>query len=218
MTDRIRPPNAIVRLVLETGPLAVFFLSFRYGAELLSNRFVFDALAAVTGPGALEGRGGAMMVATAFFMVAIAASLATSWRLTRRLPRMAVITAVVVAVFGGLTLWLQDETFIKMKPTIVNAVFASILGFGLIRERSYLKLLLGEALPLTDRGWMIFTGRWVAFFIFLGCLNELVWRTQTTEFWVAFKTFANLPLALAFMAMQWPLLQRHAPERTDGIR
>ena len=125
---------------------------------------------------------------------------------------MAVVTAVVVTIFGGLTLWLQDETFIKMKPTIVNGIFALILGFGVLQGRSYLKYLMGEAMPLTDEGWMIFTKRWIAFFIFLGILNEVVWRTQTTEFWVSFKTFANLPLTIAFMALQIPFLQRHATE------
>jgi intracellular septation protein A len=125
---------------------------------------------------------------------------------------MAVVTAVVVAVFGGLTLWLQDETFIKMKPTIVNAVFAAILGFGLLQGRSYLRYLMGEAMPLTDRGWMIFTQRWVMFFVICAVLNEIVWRTQTTEFWVSFKTFFYLPLTFAFVALHWSFLQRHAVE------
>ncbi|MEM6621005.1 MAG: septation protein A [Pseudomonadota bacterium] len=207
-----RPVNPFVKLLLEIGPLAVFFLSFRYGDEILANPAVFDPLAAITGPAALQDQNGPILVATAFFMVAIAISLTASWALTRSLPRMAVVTAVVVAVFGGLTLWLQDETFIKMKPTIVNCIFAGILGFGLLQGRSYLKYLLGDALPLTDEGWMIFTRRWAGFFIFLAVLNEVIWRTQTTDFWVGFKTFANLPLTLAFMASQWPLLQRHSLE------
>ena len=127
---------------------------------------------------------------------------------------MAVITAIVVVVFGGLTLWLQDETFIKMKPTIVNGIFALILGFGLLQGRSYLKYLMGDAIP-TDEGWLIFTGRWVMFFVFLGVLNEVIWRTQTTEDWVTFKTFANLPLTLAFVAFHWPFLQKHSTEQAS---
>ena len=152
-----RPINPMLKLVLEIGPLAVFFLSFRYGEKLLANPAVFGWAELATGPAALQGDTGPVFLATACFMIAIAVSLGVSWWLTRTLPRMAVVTAVVVAVFGGLTLWLQDETFIKMKPTIVNAIFAAILGFGLLQGRSYLRYLMGEAIPLTERGWMIFT-------------------------------------------------------------
>ncbi|MEO1493815.1 MAG: septation protein A [Pseudomonadota bacterium] len=207
--------NPLLKLVLEIGPLVVFFLCFQYGEDLLQRPDVFDALASVTGSAALEGQSGPIFLATAVFMVAIAMSLGTSWALVRSLPRMAVVTGVVVAVFGGLTLWLQDETFIKMKPTIVNGTFALILGFGLMQGRSYLKYLMGEAMPLTDEGWMIFTRRWVMFFIFLAIVNEVVWRTQTTEFWVSFKTFGNLPLTFLFVALQWPLLQRHGIEQRE---
>ena len=204
--------NPFLKLVLEIGPLAVFFLTFRYGREILENPTIFGWLNAVTGEAALNGQSGPVFVATAAFMVAIAISLTASWYLQRTLPKMAVVTAVVVSVFGSLTLWLQDETFIKMKPTIVNGIFALALGFGLLQGRSYLKYLLGEALPLSDAGWMIFTKRWVMFFIFLGLLNEVIWRTQSTEFWVSFKTFANLPLTIAFMAFHIPFLQRHSVE------
>ena len=207
-----RPINPLLKLLLEIGPLAVFFLTFRYGAELLENPAVFGWAAMVTGPAVLLGETGPVFLATACFMLAIALSLAVSWWLTRALPRMAVVTAVVVALFGGLTLWLQDETFIKMKPTIVNAIFAAILGFGLLRGRSYLRYLLGETMPLTEQGWMIFTRHWVVFFVFCAVLNEIVWRTQTTEFWVSFKTFFYLPLTFAFLALHWPFLQRHAVE------
>jgi intracellular septation protein len=149
------------------------------------------------------------VAATFFFVPAILLSLGVSWGMTRTLPRMAVVTAIVVVVFGGLSIWLNDDMFIKMKPTIVNTLFAIGLGVGLMQGRSYLKYLMGDALPLTDEGWMIFTRRWMWFFVFLAVLNEAIWRTQTTEFWVSFKTFANLPLTLAFMASQWPMLKRH---------
>ena len=204
--------NPLLKLVLEIGPLAVFFLTFRYGEEILADPRMFGWFEMATGAEALKGQSGPVIVATACFMVAIAVSLSVSWWLTRSLPKMAVVTAIVVTVFGGLTLWLQDETFIKMKPTIVNCIFALILGFGLLQGRSYLKYLMGDALPLTDKGWMIFTGRWVMFFLFLAVLNEVIWRTQTTDFWVSFNTFANLPLTLAFVAFHWPFLQRHAVE------
>ena len=204
--------NPLLKLLLEIGPLGAFFLSFRFGRELLDIPAVYGLLETVIGAEALAGPSAPLFVATAFFMVAIAVSLSASWHLTRHLPRMAVVTGIVVAVFGGLTLWLQDETFIKMKPTIVNSIFAVILGFGVVKGRSYLKYLMGSTLPLDDAGWMIFTRRWVMFFIFMAALNELIWRTQTTEDWVAFKTFGSLPLTFVFLALQWPLLKRHMVE------
>lgn len=206
-----RPLNPFAKLALEMGPLAVFFLSFRYGESLLANPTIAGWLSVATGPKAIEGDGGPVFLATAVFMVAIAVSLAVSWWLTRAVPKMAAVTAVVVAVFGGLTLWLHDETFIKMKPTMVNAIFAAILGVGLLQGRSYLKYLMGDAIPLTESGWMIFTRRWIGFFIVCAVLNEVVWRTQSTEIWVDFKTFVYLPLSFVFVALQIPFLQRHAP-------
>jgi intracellular septation protein len=187
--------NPFLKLALEIGPLIVFFGAFRWFAE--------DPL--VLGGVPYSGA----VAATFFFVPAILLSLGVSWGMTRTLPRMAVVTAVVVVVFGGLSIWLNDDMFIKMKPTIVNALFALGLAVGLAQGRSYLKYLMGEALPLSDEGWMIFTRRWMWFFVFLAVLNEAIWRTQSTEFWVAFKTFGNLPLTLAFMASQFPLLKRH---------
>ncbi|GMG80912.1 septation protein A [Paralimibaculum aggregatum] len=210
--------NPWLKLALEIGPLAVFFLSFRYGAEILAMPGVAEALAVITGPKVLAGQTGPLFVATATFMVAIAVSLTVSWVATRRLPRMAVVTGIVVAVFGTLTLVLQDETFIKMKPTVVNGLFALILGFGLLQGRSYLKYLLGETMPLDDRGWMIFTWRWAGFFVLLAVLNEVIWRTQSDAFWVSFKTFGNLPLTILFMALQFPLLKRHMIEEEGTDR
>ena len=208
--------NPWLKLALEIGPIAIFFLAFQFGGDLLALPALHDPLAAVTGAAALAGQGGPLFVATAAFMVAIALSLSASWAITRSLPRMAVLTGIVVVVFGGLTLALRDDTFIKMKPTIVNALFALILGIGLLQGRSFLKYLLGDSMPITDAGWMIFTRRWVGFFLFLAVLNEVIWRTQTTEVWVAFKTFGNLPLTFGFMISQWPFLQRHMIEDPAG--
>jgi intracellular septation protein len=180
-----RQPNPLLKFALEIGPLAAFFLIY--------NRTD-------------------IFVATAVFIPLILASLAASWFLTKHLPRMAVVTAVVVIVFGGLTLWLRDATFIKMKPTIVNLIFAGMLGWGLLQGRSYLKYLLGDAMPLSDLGWMIFTRRWALFFVFMAALNEAIWRTQTEEFWVTFKTFGSPVLSFLFIATQFPLLKRHGIE------
>lgn len=194
--------SPLVKLALELGPLVAFFASFQY----------FRAAPLEIGGVAYQPA----VAATAVFIPAILLSLALSWRLSRTLPRMAVVTAIVVVVFGGLTLWLNDDAFIKMKPTIVNALFALALGVGLLQGRSYLKYLMEDALPLTDAGWTIFTRRWMLFFVFLAALNEVVWRTQSTEFWVGFKTFANIPITLAFMASQAPMLKRHWVEAPRG--
>lgn len=207
--------NPLLRSILEIGPLAVFFIAFRWGESLARVDWVRGLLLAVTDEAALRSESGPLYVATLAFMTAVTLSLGTSWILRRTLPRMAVVTAVVVAVFGGLTLWLQDETFIKMKPTIVNAIFGGILAVGLLQGRSYLKYLMGEAVPMDDAGWIIFTRRWVMFFVFMALLNELVWRTQPTDFWVSFKTFSGVPLTLLFMASQVPLLQRHMVEKKE---
>ncbi|MEO0428590.1 MAG: septation protein A [Pseudomonadota bacterium] len=208
--------HPLLKPALEIGPLAVFFLSFQWGREILEWGPVAGFLGTWAETPAMTGDSGPLFVATALFMVAISASLAASWWLTRALPRMAVVTAIVVVVFGGLTLWLQDETFIKMKPTIVNGLFALALGIGLLQGRSYIRYLMAEALSMDDRGWMIFTQRWCAFFVFMALLNEAVWRTQSTEFWVSFKTFANVPITLVFMLLQVPLIQKHMIEEPEA--
>ena len=205
--------NSLLKTALDIGPLAVFFLAFQFGDDIAAMPWAQSLLAPVLSAEAMAMDQGPILIATALFMIAIFAALIASWVLTRSLPRMALVTGVIVAVFGGLTLWLQDETFIKMKPTIVNGIFAVILGFGLLQGKSYLKMLIGEVMPLTDRGWMIFTGRWILFFIFLAVVNEVVWRTQSTDFWVNFKTFANIPMTLVFVGMQYPMIKRHSLEQ-----
>jgi len=207
-----RPVSPLLKFLLEIGPLAVFFLTFSYGERLLANPGVAEIFGTLIGPAALQGESAPVLLATTTFMVAIAVTLSVSWWMTRALPRMAVVTAFVVAIFGGLTLWLQDDTFIKMKPTIVNVIFALILWVGLLQGRSYLRYLMGESMPLTDRGWLLFTRNWALFFLFCAIANELVWRTQTTEFWVSFKTFFYLPITILFVAAHIPFLQRHSSE------
>lgn len=193
----VKEINPYLRLGLEFGPLAVFFLTYRaYAGEQVT----------ILGE-AYEG----VVVATIAFIPAILASLAASWALTRHLPRTAAVTAVVVVVFGGLTVWLNDATFIKMKPTIVNLIFALILGWGLLRGRSYLKYLMGQLLPLTDEGWMVFTRRWALFFVFMAVLNEVIWRGFSEALWVNFKTFGSPIVTLVFMFSQAGLLRRYAP-------
>ncbi len=169
------------RLGLEAGPLVVFFV-----ANQLSG----------------------IMVATALFMVATVIAVAASIRLERRWPIMPIVSCGFVLVFGGLTLWLDDAIFIKLKPTIVNLLFAAILFFGLITGRHLLKLVMGQMIELTERGWRILTWRWAGFFVVLAVINEIVWRSFSTEFWAGFKLFGIMPLTLIFAAAQIPLIMR----------
>lgn len=152
-----------------------------------------------------------LMAATAAILVATAAVLLLSLLVVRRVPRLPLVTAALVGVFGGLTLWLNDPQFIKMKPTIVEALFAAILLGGLALGKPLLRPVLGLALPwdLTERGWRVLTLRWGLFFASLAAANEAVWRTQSTDIWVSFKVFGILGLTLAFAVAQTPLLYRH---------
>lgn len=182
--------------MLEIGPIAVFFLAYRMAP-------VPEGLE--TAERQLEQ----ILFSTKVFIPTILASLAISYALTRKLPRMAVITAVVVVVFGGLTLILKDDTFVKMKPTILYGIFAAILAWGLTRGQSYLRYLMEELLPLDREGWLKLTRRFVVFYIVLAIVNEIVWRGFGTDLWVNFRTFV-LPLAnFGFVMAQLPLIQRH---------
>jgi intracellular septation protein len=150
-----------------------------------------------------------LMVATAVLIATALLALGLSFWKSRRLPWMPVITAGVVALFGGLTLWFSDETFIKMKPTIVQLLFAAILFGGVALRRPVLKTLLGNAWPMDDAGWRRLSFRFAVFFLAMAGLNEAVWRTQSTDVWVAFKVFGLLGLTLLFTLAQLPLMQRH---------
>jgi intracellular septation protein len=172
-----------LRLALDLGPLLLFFaINSLYG----------------------------IFVATALFMVAIIAALITSRLLTGKFAKMPLVTAVLVIVFGGLTLYLQDATFIKIKPTVIYCLFASILLGGLTVNRIFLQTVFGEVFQLNATGWRKLTYRWAGFFIFLALANEVVWRSVSTDTWVSFKVFGLLPLTLIFAAMQTGLLQKHA--------
>jgi intracellular septation protein len=189
--------NPLLKLALEVGPIGIFFLAYRMAplAEGLAEP---------------ERQLHQILFATAVFVPTILAALGLSYVLTRRLPRMAVITAVVVTIFGGLTLILRDDTFVKMKPTILYGLFAGILGFGLLRGQSYLKYLMDELIPMQDAGWLKFTRRFVVFYIFLAVLNEVVWRTYGTDAWVNFRTFVLPAANFLFIMVQFPLFQRYA--------
>lgn len=176
--------NAFVKLALDLGPLIVFFV-------VNSLHGIFPA--------------------TAAFMAAIGASLAISWVINREIAPMPLITAVFVLIFGGLTLYLDNELFIKLKPTIVNLLFAAILFGGLAVRRPLLRPLLHSVLRLEDQGWRILTFRWALFFVFLAMINEVVWRGFSTDFWVSFKLFGVMPMTVLFGMAQMGLLKRYAP-------
>ena len=176
-------PHPLFKLATELGPLIVFFV-----ANAKGNLFI----------------------ATGAFMVAVVVAMIASYAVTRHVPIMAIVTAIVVLVFGTLTLVLHDETFIKMKPTIVYLLFASVLGGGLVFGRSFIAIMFDQMFSLTPRGWRMLTLRWALWFAAMAVLNEIVWRSQTTDTWVAFKTFGMVPLTMLFAVTQMPLIKRYA--------
>jgi intracellular septation protein len=175
--------NPFVKIALDLGPLVLFFFA--------NSRF-------------------GIFTATATFMVAVLAALAVSYVLTRRLPIMPVVTAIIVLVFGGLTLILHNDTFIKIKPTIIYVLFGAVLLGGLAFGKPLLGVVFDSLFHLTEEGWRKLTVRWALFFFVLAVLNEIVWRNTSTNVWVDFKVFGVMPLTLIFGALQYPLLQKYA--------
>ncbi|WP_235890388.1 septation protein A [Sandaracinobacter neustonicus] len=157
-----------------------------------------------------------VFVGTAAFMVATAIAMGISWALTRHIAAMTWFSAVLVGVFGGLTLWLHDETFIKMKPTIVFLTLSGVLTFGLLRGRNYLKTVVGSAFNgLSDEGWTLLTRRWALFFLLLGLTNELLWRAFPTNIWLHFKIWGDSLLTFLFMGAQVPMMLKHGLNLED---
>ena len=171
-----------LKLLIEAGPLLAFFLvNAKWG----------------------------IFAGTAVYMVAASAAMLASWLLIRRVAIMPVVALVFVLAFGALTIWLHDDTFIKIKVTLINALFGAILLVGLALGRLWLKLIMGEALEMDDEGWRKLTLRWGLFFLFLAGLNEVVWRSVSTDAWVNFKVFGLLPITFVFAFAQAPLMQKH---------
>jgi intracellular septation protein len=193
-----RDVNPLLKLALELGPLLVFFFANTRGEWLIEK---LPALGVFGGP---------IFVATALFMIATAASLAVSWLLTRTLPIMPLVSGAVVFVFGALTLYLHDDIFIKMKPTIVNTLFGAVLLGGLVFGKALLGYVFDSAFHLDAQGWRTLTLRWGLFFLLLAVLNELVWRNFSTDTWVAFKVWGIMPITLVFTFSQMPLIMRHS--------
>lgn len=150
-----------------------------------------------------------LMPATAFLIVAVLAGLAISYSMERKIAVMPVVTAVIVTIFGGLTLYLNDATFIKMKPTIVYLLMAGVLLGGLMTRRPLIKFVFGQAFQLNDNAWRVLTIRWTGFFIAMALLNEYVWRSFSESTWVAFKVWGFLPLTILFTMLQMPLILKN---------
>ncbi len=180
--------NPTLKLVLDIGPLILFFAA--------NAKFGIYA-------------------ATGAFMVAVLIALAVSYALTRHVAVMPLVTAAIVLVFGGLTLILHDELFIKLKPTIIYLLFGGALFGGLYFNKPLLGIVFDSVFNLTAEGWRKLTWRWALFFVFLAVVNEVVWRTQSTDFWVNFKLFGVVPLTFAFGALQYPLLMKYSVEKKD---
>ena len=181
-------PSLVPKLAIELGPLLVFFAG---------------------------NAAGGIYFGTAAFMAATLISLAVAGLRYHKVPIMPLVSGAIVLVFGGLTLYLRDDTFIKLKPTIVYSMFALLLVGGFLMRKPMLELLLGPVFNLTEEGWRKLTLRWVAFFIAMAVVNELVWRNFSTDAWVSFKAFGFLPLTFLFALAQVPLMHRHG-EPEDG--
>ncbi len=174
--------NPFLKLALDIGPLVLFFAA--------NSKFGIYA-------------------ATGSFMVAVLIALGVSYALTRHIAIMPVVTAVIVLVFGGLTLFLHNDLFIKLKPTIIYVLFGGTLLAGLFLDKPFLSILFDQVFHLTPEGWRKLTWRWVIFFFALAVLNEIVWRSTSTDFWVSFKLFGVVPLTLLFGVLQYPLITKH---------
>ena len=177
--------KSIYKLLIDIGPLAVFFIFYTR-----------NGLQASILP----------------FMIATIIAVLVSYILEKKIPIMPTVGATIVLIFGGLTIYFDNDIFFKMKPTIINFLFAVILYGGIIIKKPLLKFLLGAALKLEDEGWKILTQRWIGFFIALAILNEIVWRTQSTDFWVNFKVFGIMPITFFFTMTQFPLIKKYQIE------
>lgn len=196
-----RQVSPAVKIGLELGPVLLFFLGYisTRDQSYVINGTEYDAF----------------ILLTAAFIPLMAAATFVLWKLSGRLSRLQLVTLVMVILFGGLTVWLNDERFFKMKPTAVYSIFAGLLFLGLARGQSWLQLVMEGALPLTREGWMVLTRRLALMFAAMACANEIVWRSMSTDAWVNFRTFV-LPLALfAFFMAQAKLFERYKTAQDD---
>lgn len=190
--------NPLLKTGLELGPIVAFFVAY---LMLRDETFLI-------GGRAYDG----FILVTAGFVPLMLFSTGLLWRLTGHLSKMQIATLVLVVIFGGLSVWLNDDRFFKMKPTMIYVLFGGTLGIGLMRGQSYLRYVMEEMVPMTHEGWMILTRRLTAFFLGLALLNEVIWRTQSTDTWVYFKTFGLTAAVFVFFMTQGSLLQKYATD------
>jgi intracellular septation protein len=181
--------NPFLKLALDIGPLVLFF--------------------------AANGRFG-IYVATGTFMVAVLAALAVSYAVTRHIAMMPVVTAVIVLIFGGLTIVLHNDLFIKLKPTIIYVLFGGTLLAGIMLDKPFLSIMFDQVFHLTDEGWRKLTWRWVIYFFAMAVLNEIVWRNFSTDIWISYKLFGVVPLTFLFGALQYPLIVKYHPDNNPS--
>ncbi len=197
----VRKINPVVKQVLELGPTLIFFAIYMW---IKDETYVI---------GGTEYSG--FIVAAVILVPILLVSIAALWWLTGELSRMQIFVGIMVIFFGGLTAWFNDESFFKMKTTIVYGTFAVLLGIGLLRGKSWLQWVMAEALPMKQEGWMILTRRLALMFAGLAVANEVIWRTQTTELWVKLETF-GMPVALfVFLMVQITMLNRYMIETPE---
>tara|TARA_B100000029_G_C17336707_1_gene873767 strand:- start:12 stop:551 length:540 start_codon:yes stop_codon:yes gene_type:complete len=177
--------KSLTKILVDIGPLAIFFIFYTRGN---------------------------LQSAILPFMIATVIAVIFSYIIEKKIPVMPTFAAIIVLIFGGLTIYLDNEIFFKMKPTIINLLFAAILYGGILLDKILLKNLFGNAIRLQDAGWDILTKRWIGFFIALAILNEIIWRTQTTDIWVNFKVFAILPITFVFTLVQFSLIKKYQIE------
>lgn len=190
-----------VKPLLEFGPMVTFFFAYMRMKETVYT----------IGSNDYQG----FIVVTALFVPLLLVCTGILWKLTGKISPMQIMTVILVTAFGGMTVWLNDDRFIKMKPTLIYLIFGGLLSIGLLRGQSYLRVVMQEALPMQDAGWMILTRRVTAFFFGLAVLNEVIWRGFSTEIWVYFKTFGLTAALFAFFMMQGRLLAKYALQQGD---
>ena len=190
-----------VKPLLEFGPIIAFFIAY---TRMKDHTYSI---------GGIDYQG--FIVVTLFFIPLLLFSTGVLWALTKKISPMQIITAILVTVFGGLTVWFYDEQFIKMKPSIIYLLFGGILGFGLLRGQSYLRMIMQDMIPLKEEGWIVLTRRFAVFFFSLALLNEIIWRFFSTEMWVYFKTFGLTIALFAFFVLQGSLLNKYAIEKKE---
>ena len=190
-----------VKPLLEFGPIIAFFIAY---TRMKDHTYSI---------GGIDYQG--FIVVTLFFIPLLLFSTGVLWALTKKISPMQIITAILVTVFGGLTVWFNDEQFIKMKPSIIYLLFGGILGFGLLRGQSYLRMIMQDMIPLREEGWIVLTRRFAVFFFSLALLNEIIWRFFSTEMWVYFKTFGLTIALFAFFVLQGSLLNKYAIEKKE---